>query len=196
MRRLVAAAVILTAFVAATAERTASAPARAVGACTGVNAVDVYFWPQGHGVVPQIGFPAFAPPHLELYRAGDLTTETGFLVYAGARESNFVRLCFPPGGPAAAWARGPEATTREQMRITCNLPGEADARVANWNRVTTRTRFVRVKGKRVKRTIRRTTRLGNTFTVGVAGSGAFVVARIGASSTMRYDTRYCQPNPF
>lgn len=162
------------------------------GVCAGVTAVDVFFWPRGHPAVPEINFPAFAPAHLELYRSG-FPSDPAFLAYANNSSASFGAGC-ATGGRPPAWGGGPDARAAEQQRLRCTLPGEADARRGPWTRTTTQTKFVRVRGKRVKRTIRRTVTIGSTFTVS-AGGGALVQARIGANSTLRWDTRYCTSIP-
>jgi hypothetical protein len=48
-----------------------------------VTKIQIFFWPHGHGAIPQIGFPAFAPPHLEIYRAG-FPDSSRFLAYMSA----------------------------------------------------------------------------------------------------------------
>jgi hypothetical protein len=37
--------------------------------CPG-GATTVLFWPHGHPAIPEIGFPAFPSPHLDVYRTG------------------------------------------------------------------------------------------------------------------------------
>lgn len=183
-------------FLAVAAAGAPAAPSRplARGAvCAGQSSVDVYFWPRGHPAVPEIGFPAFAPPHLELYRAHDVSN-AGFLAYADATRANTSAACAAGGAPPA-WGGGPAATTADQQRLSCTLPGAADARRGPWTRVVTKTRFVRVKGKRRKRVTRTTVLLGSTFTLSV-DAGALVLARIGfSSSSLRWDTRYCRAVP-
>jgi hypothetical protein len=194
MRRLVLAACLGTASLAAVGTiGTPAASFAPAGVCAGVNAVDVYFWPRGHQAVPEINFPAYPPPHLELYRAHDVANEA-FLAYVESGRASYGSACASTGAPPA-WGGGPDARTTEPQRLTCTLPGSADARRGPWSKIVTKVRYVRVKGKRKRRVTRRTVPLGSTFTVS-AGAGALVQARIGAAnSSLRWDTRYCSAIP-
>jgi hypothetical protein len=171
----------------------ATAPTAPAGVCAGVTAVDVFFWPQGHGAVPELNFPAFPPPHLELYRSG-FPSDPAFLAYANASTASYSSSCVPAGRPPG-WAGGPEQRSTVQQRLRCALPADADARRGPWTRVILQKKRVRVKGKLRTRTIRRTVTIGSTFTVS-AGGGALVQARIGRTgSSLRWDSRYCAAIP-
>ena len=61
---------LLSAVVAASTVVLASAPAVAVdipGSDCATNQFRLLFWPKGHKAIKSVGFPAFAPPHVELY---------------------------------------------------------------------------------------------------------------------------------
>jgi hypothetical protein len=201
MRRLVLLAVFVGGAIATTA---AVAPAKSThtdvrGVCN-AKGVDFYFWPQGHPAIPAINFPAFATPHLELYKARDVSN-AGQLGYVDARNGGLAASC---GGiadtaltiPAAA----PTQTTTQTQKLRCTLTDNADIRIAPWKKVTRRfvTRIVKVKGKKkkVRRPVTKTVVLGNLTSVGAAGSpGAVAEVRIsgvaGTSSSMKWDTRSC-----
>src|SRR5919108_381411 len=51
-----------------------------------VKKIDFYFWPAGHGAIPKLGFPAFAPPHMEIYKAKSVanSAQLGFMNANGA----------------------------------------------------------------------------------------------------------------
>jgi hypothetical protein len=172
------------------------------GACR-TNAIDIFFWPQGHPAIPAIGFPAFSPAHVEFHRARD-PSNAGAVAYMDASQAGVSgNHCTSVGDTAMTFAAGATPqTTNQTQKIRCTFAANVDIRTAPWTRVTRRvvTRIVRIKGKRkkVRRTIRRTVRAGNLATVGTAGSPeALVDVRIsgvsGTSSSLKWDTRSCVP---
>jgi hypothetical protein len=204
MRRVV---VLLAIVLGVVVVGAASAPAKTEranvrGVCN-VQGIDIYFWPQGHPAIPAIGFPAFAPPHVEFYKPRDVTS-SGALAYMDLTQTGISpNLCGAVADTVMAFASGATPqTTNLTQKIRCSFTGNVDIRMAAWTRTTSRvvTRIVRVKGKRkkVRRTIRRTVRVGNLATIGVSGSpGALVDVRIssiaGTSSSLKWDSRSCVP---
>jgi hypothetical protein len=192
-------AVLATALVA-----TAIAPAKSNqttlrGACS-AKGVDFFFWPQGHPAIPAIGFPAFAPAHLELYKSRDVSNPAQ-LAYVDARNGGLASSCTAATDTALTLpASAPTEATTQTQKLRCTLDANADIRVTPWKKVTKRfvVRIVKIKGKKkkVRRLVTKTVVVGNVASVGVTGgSGAVAEVRIsgvaGTSSSMKWDTRSC-----
>jgi hypothetical protein len=167
--------------------------------CAATNGLDVYFWPQGHDAVPGIGFGAFPVPHVEFYKPHD-ATNPAFLTFMGLSTFNFASGCGTVADTALLPAATLTAPSTAQAKIRCTFAGGVDVRTAPLNRVTTRivrkTIFVRVKGKRVKRIVKRpvrtTTRIGMIATAAITGtSQAIVSVEIKQGSTARWDSGLC-----
>lgn len=172
------------------------------GVCN-VQGIDIYFWPQGHPAIPVIGFPAFGAPHVEFYKPRDVSN-AGSLGYMDVTNNQISsNNCTAASDSAMAFVAGatPQTTTQTQ-KLRCTFAANADLRIGPWTKVTRRvvTRIVKVNGKRkkVRRTIRRTIRIGNVGSVGVAGAaGALAEVRVssvpGTSSSLKWDSRSCTP---
>src|SRR3954470_11939317 len=104
MRRLLVAAILSTVFVGTALARPAAQGVR--GVCDSTS-VDVYYWPDGHPALAAVGFPPFAPAHVELYAAHDVSN-AGQLAYMDVvRSALSPRLCSSVGGkPLAFTVRG------------------------------------------------------------------------------------------
>jgi len=180
--------------------RTNRADVRGVCSTTGV---DVYFWPQGHQAVPAIGFPAFAPAHVEFYRARDIrgTAQFGYMdLRQGALSPS--QCTSSADGKIPFVAGATIQTSTETGKLRCNLVGNVDLQVATATKTTRRvvTRLVRVKGstkkRKVRKTIASTVRIGNRASISAAG-GAGAVAEVLLSSnaatpsSLKFDSRAC-----
>ena len=202
MRRGVAIGLLCSLAIAATATdgvaRTERADVRGVCSTTGV---DVFFWPQGHPAVPAISFPAFAPAHVEFYRARDIrgTAQFGYMdLTQGALSPSQCTSSAEGKTPFVAGATLQSSTQTGKLR--CSLVGNIDLQVAPATRTTRRvvTRVVKVKGtkRKVRKTITQTTRIGNRASISAAG-GAGAVAEVTLStsaavrSSLKFDSRAC-----
>ena len=145
---------------------------------------------------------------MEFYRARDVSNSTGYLAFIGRTQMDLASACsavadrsMPP--PAAATRRG---VYGEEQKIRCAVAGTLDVRLVPFTQRTTRVVrkviFVRVKGKRVRRVVRRRVtkviRLGTDAMATVAGiPDTLVHVRIFISPTARsyvlWDTRHCGP---
>ena len=215
MRRLLVSVVLMgivtTTVIAMAASAGSNGSARASAPnvrarCTGTTGLDVYLWPRGHEAVPALGFPAFAKPHMEFYRARDVSNSTGYLAFIDPTQLDVASSCAAIGDRAMAplagtpvFAFGPAA-----QKVRCTVTGNLEIRLAPYNVTTTRivrkVVFVRVKGKRVRKVITRrvktVTRRGSDATASVEGiADTLVSVRIFASPTAnsyaRWDPRYC-----
>src|SRR3954454_11109902 len=189
MRRLLVAAILSTVFVGTALARPAAQGVR--GVCDSAS-VDVYYWPDGHPALSAVGFPAFAPAHVELYAAHDVSN-AGQLAYMDVvRSALSPRLCSSVGGkPLAFTVRAVTRSTATAQKLRCTLATDAQVRIAPWTQVRRR---VVGRGK-ARRTVRSTVTLGNHAFVGVRGAAA-VVAEVRLSnppgrSSLRWDTRAC-----
>jgi hypothetical protein len=90
----------------------------------GATAIDVYFWPHGHPAVPSFGFPAYAPAHIEIYRAGS-RANSAQLAFADAKGGGFAKTCksLPPASTSFKGSTGSATTAR---KITCHLSASAE----------------------------------------------------------------------
>lgn len=203
MRRLV---VTVTLVLGAAAAATANAPARMErsddrGVCS-AKGIDIYFWPQGHPAIPAIGFPAYAPPHVEFYKPHDVSGP-GALAYMdpGQEEISTKQCSAITDSPMPLEAYAPTQTTTSTQKLRCTLSANVDIRLGPLNKVTrrvvTRTMKVHGKKKKVRKTITSTVRIGNMASVGFEGAvGALAEVKISGSpenSSMQWDTRSCVP---
>jgi hypothetical protein len=117
---------LLAALVAALTSSAALAAPRSANdriACEDVKAVDLLFWPHGHGVIPAFGpNSAFPTPHMEIYRAG-VTSNSGFLGFVGTTEWTLSKGCRVVGEePFVRWSGGRKRTATATARIRCRFP--------------------------------------------------------------------------
>jgi hypothetical protein len=91
----------------------------------GLKAFDIYFWPHGHPAVPSLGFPAFAPTHLELYVKGSLAN-TATKSVVTSTGGGFAKTC----KKVAASPLAPPATSLKRVaktrRIRCAFPSKVE----------------------------------------------------------------------
>jgi hypothetical protein len=180
--------------------RTNRADVRGVCSTTGV---DVFFWPQGHPAVPAIGFPAFAPAHVEFYRARDIRGAAQFGYMDLTQGALSPSQCTSSAEGKVAFVTGAAIqTSTETGKLRCTLVGNVDLQVAAAMKTTRRvvTRLVEVKGSKKKRKVRKTitstTRIGNRGSISAAG-GAGAVAEVLLStdaatpSSLKFDSRAC-----
>jgi hypothetical protein len=94
-------------------------------AACGIKQFDVYFWPHGHPEVPALGFPAYAPPHLEIYLRGSVANaaQRG---YVDASTAGFAKSCATKIDDSARWAGGPTARRVAAARVRCRFPWTVD----------------------------------------------------------------------
>jgi hypothetical protein len=84
-------------------------------ACS-ATAIDVYFCPHGHPAVPSLKFPAFAPPHIEIYRACSHANGAQ-LGYGDSNSGSFAKTC--KAVPLAATAfKGQSGLSTTARKIT------------------------------------------------------------------------------
>jgi hypothetical protein len=99
---------------------TASPAAQARRVVCGGKALDFYFWPQGHPAIPKIGFPAFAPPHMEIYRGGSVANNAE-LAYIGTSSAAFAKSCRPVGDMVTKWGGGTAQSTTARAKLSCTF---------------------------------------------------------------------------
>lgn len=202
MRRAVPIGLLLSLAVAATATEGVARTGRAEvrGVCN-TRGVDVFFWPQGHAAIPAIAFPAFAPAHVEFYRAREIrgTAQFGYMdLTQGALSPS---RCTSSAESKIAFVAGATLQTSTQPgKLRCDLVGNIDLQVAPAMRTTRRvvTRVVTVKGKKrkVRKTITQTARIGNRASISAAGGpGAVAEVTLSTSaavpSSLKFDSRAC-----
>ena len=129
MRRLLLAALVisLTASAALAAPRTANDRI----ACEDVKALDLLFWPHGHGVIPVFGPDSALPvPHMEIYRAG-VTAGSGLLGFVGTTSWNLSPGCRVVGeDPLVRWGGGKKRIATGTARIRCRFPGTVELKTS------------------------------------------------------------------
>ena len=118
MRRVFLLALALAAIAAVSA---GGAPAQRI-AC-GVKALDFYFWPKGHPAIPELGFPEFPTPHLEVYTSAAPGRLGRQLAYMSASDFRLVEGCPEKGATATRWGGGPTKTLRRATnKLHCTFP--------------------------------------------------------------------------
>ena len=169
MRGLLLAAVLaaLTASAALAAPRSANDRI----ACEDVKAVDLLFWPKGHGVIPVFGpNSAFPTPHMEIYRAG-VTANSGFLGFVGTTSWNLSPGCRTVDEePFVKWGGGKKRIATATARIRC--------------------RFVRTVELKTSQLSTGGSRL--QITVGHAAAAVVDVSIRDAGSRLIYRTKFCK----
>jgi hypothetical protein len=124
MKRIVPAVILLACGLAALPALASrqSAPQRVD---CGLKAFDIYFWPHGHPAVPSLGFPAFAPTHLELYVKGSVAnnaTKSVVTTTGGGFAKTCKRVAAAPLSPPAASLKRVTKT----RRIRCTFPAKVE----------------------------------------------------------------------
>lgn len=85
------------------------------------RALDVYFWPHGHGV-KKYGFAARRAPHLQIYKRGSAASRS-FLIFLLGGSYNYASSCDVTPNPApTAWGGGPKTTIVATRRVRCAFP--------------------------------------------------------------------------
>jgi hypothetical protein len=86
------------------------------------RAIDIYFWPHGHGYVKAYRFPARKAPSLTVYRRGSVATRD-FLFFVSARAFNYTNTCDLATNPlATSWKGGRKVTVTATRRVRCMFP--------------------------------------------------------------------------
>jgi hypothetical protein len=87
-----------------------------------VRAIDIYFWPHGHGYVKAYRFAANRAPSLTVYRRGSFASRD-FLVFLSARGFNYANTCDLATNPLPTrWNGGPRTTVTATRRVRCAFP--------------------------------------------------------------------------
>jgi hypothetical protein len=126
-------AALLALVVGLTASAALGAPRRANDriACEDVKAVDLLFWPHGHGVIPVFGpSSSFPAPHMEVYRAG-VTANSGFIGFVGTDKWSLAKGCRTVDEePFVRWGGGKKAIATKTARIRCRFPGTVELKTS------------------------------------------------------------------
>ncbi len=135
----------------------------------GVKAIDIYFWPRGHGVLRRFAFPAYRQAHVEIYKQG-IKTRRGFLLFVSAGSQILAPGCRSVGDTVVThWDGGPITVVKRARRIRCSFPTKVQLRAASF-----------VGGQRLA------VAFGHT-------SRSVLFAQImGRGSILDYDSRYCR----
>jgi hypothetical protein len=114
--------VIVVALVAATVSSAVTPPARVV--CGG-GSTTVLFWPQGHAAIPSVNFPAFGPPHIEVYKSGARYPDADFRGFVGPGGGSWGQQCRPTSGvPSPSRVRKAKKLTTAAA-LVCRLKSPA-----------------------------------------------------------------------
>lgn len=130
MKRVLGLALVLC-LAAAIAALTALAGARSGGVrvTCHTRAVDVYFWPHGHGYVKAYKFPANKAPSLTVYRRGSVASRA-FFVFVSKRSFNYANTCELATNPlSTSWSGGTRKTVRATRRVRCTFPAVVQLKV-------------------------------------------------------------------
>ena len=165
MRRILVLALALAAIAASPAG--ASQTQRI--AC-GVKTLDFYFWPRGHVAVPELGFPEFRTPHLEVYTGAPVGKLGQQLAYVSETEFKLVQGCPEKGNTPTTWSGGPMKTRRRATsKLHCAYPKRVELLVASLGN-----------GMRLEVTLGHTAATATVATLDVKGA------------RLDYDARYCR----
>ena len=119
VRRLLATCGLALATALAVAGQASSATHAKVG-CQH-RAVDVLFWPEGHGEIESVGFPSFHAPHAELYRSGPPYSDARAIAGVLPGSGTFEEPCSPTAVRTPARV-GKARTIRGAATVTCSAP--------------------------------------------------------------------------
>ena len=172
------------------------------GICN-TKGIDIFFWPQGHPAIPAIGFPAYSPPHVELYKAHDVSGPAQLAYLDVSQTALSPSQCSSAADTPQTFAQGATTqTTTATQKLRCTFTANADVSLGSWDKVTKHyvTRVVKVHGKKKKRRHLVTTRthLGEIASVGFEG-GTGALAQVGISSNpaapsmLKWATGACVP---
>jgi hypothetical protein len=133
------------------------------------SAIDVYFWPHGHPVVPAYKFASYPPAHLEVYRRGSPASKN-FFVFLSGTAFNYANTCDLATSPAATtWGGGPKKTVAATRRVRCGFGAVVQLKLIPLGGTS---RLAVVRGSSTKEVL--------TATIKKKGS------------TLTYDSRYCR----
>lgn len=118
---------LLTLLAALAAAGVAHAAAAGRVAC-GTKSLDFYFWPHGHGAVASIGFPAYPPPHMEVYKGGSVADKDE-LAFVGAGTGGFAKSCKKVADTVTRWGGGPLKTVTTPGKASCTFPQTAEEKL-------------------------------------------------------------------
>jgi hypothetical protein len=174
-----------------------------IGVCD-VTDVDIHFWPHGHEAREHAGNPlGTLGPHVEFYRAADPTVQLGYMeTRQNLISSAWCAGAGNPGRTVPLPGGVTPQTTDQTQKLRCSFEGKVELRIAPFNKVTKRivTRLVKINGKRrsVRKTITRTTRMGNRASISTPEDrGAVAVitlaSDLGTPSLLKWDPRVCKP---
>jgi hypothetical protein len=140
-------------------------------ACEDVKAIDILFWPHGHGVIPVFGpnsnFPA---PHMEIYRAG-VTANSGFLGFVGASSWTLSPGCRTvEEEPFVRWGGGRKRIASKTARVRCRFTRTVELKTSQLS----------TGGSRLQITVRHT------------GASVVEAAIRDTGSRLIYRTRFCK----
>jgi len=128
VRRLLLVGVsVLAAFAIGVATHSASsAPAAALPNVSCNQSLLVFlFWPHGHGAIKSVGFSAYKPPHLEVYRHVAGYPNSAFLGFAGSNKlTSFAKACRGKAGKVGGAIQHKKTVTK-QLVFTCSVPKDA-----------------------------------------------------------------------
>jgi hypothetical protein len=116
-------AVALAAFLCAGAGTAAGGRTRVT--CGGGGSTTLLFWPHGHGAIPRVDFPAYRPPHVEVYKTGPRYLDQDFRAFAGPGAGSWGPQCTPTSGPAAPTRVRRPRTLTKQAVVLCRLKSPA-----------------------------------------------------------------------
>ena len=93
------------------------------------RAIDVYFWPHGHGYVKAYRFPANKAPSLTVYRRGSVASRS-FLVFLSGRGFNYANSCDLATNPLPTrWKGGSRTSVTATRRVRCAFPAIVQIKV-------------------------------------------------------------------
>jgi hypothetical protein len=100
----------------------AGGAAGSVRVSCGARAIDIYFWPHGHGYVSAYRFPARRAPNITVFQRGSVATKS-FLTFLSASSFNYANTCDLATDPRATrWGGGPQKTVTASRRVRCGFP--------------------------------------------------------------------------
>jgi hypothetical protein len=130
VRRFGIGLVAAAAFLAATPSGAAPTAPAVQGDCL-VQQLVVLFWPQGHGAIPPLGFPAFKLPHTEVYAYQGATTymPQNQVSYAGTDRKNTLAKGCRRTKDLKTFNVLPARSIRAKAAISCSFGATAEVQV-------------------------------------------------------------------
>jgi len=99
-----------------------TAPPRVV--CGG-GSTTVLFWPHGHPAIPAVNFPAYPPPHIEVYKTGPRYLDYDFRAFVGPGGGSWGKQCRPASGiPSPSRVKKARKLTAEAA-LVCSFKSPA-----------------------------------------------------------------------